>query len=202
MSDYLQGLILGLAYVAPIGMQNLFVINTAAAGTLQQALLTAGTVIFFDITLALGCFLGIGLLLQQFLWLQLVLLLVGGLAVVKIGWGLARTQEVELVQTAERNWLQTAAAACAVTWFNPQAVIDGTLLLGAARASCSEGGREYFIAGVVSASCLWFMSLASVVHFVGGRLSSNVLKNINRICGVVLIFYGLRLLWHFAELLR
>lgn len=36
MSDYLQGLILGLAYVAPIGMQNLFVINTAAAGTLSR----------------------------------------------------------------------------------------------------------------------------------------------------------------------
>ncbi len=201
MSDYLQGLVLGLAYVAPIGMQNLFVINTAAAGTWKQALLTAVTVIFFDITLALGCFFGIGLLLQQSLWLQLILLLAGGLAVIKIGWGLARTQAVELSQTAGRSWLQTAAAACAVTWFNPQAVIDGTLLLGAAQASCSEVGREYFIAGVVSASCLWFMGLANVAYFVGGYFNSGVLKNINRLCGVVLIFYGLRLLWHFAKLL-
>ena len=29
MDFYLQGLALGLAYVAPIGMQNLFVINSA-----------------------------------------------------------------------------------------------------------------------------------------------------------------------------
>ena len=29
LSIYLQGLFLGLAYVAPIGMQNLFVINSA-----------------------------------------------------------------------------------------------------------------------------------------------------------------------------
>ena len=29
MSLYLQGLAIGLAYVAPIGMQNLFVINAA-----------------------------------------------------------------------------------------------------------------------------------------------------------------------------
>lgn len=201
MSDYLQGLLLGLAYVAPIGMQNLFVINTAAAGTLRKALLTAGTVIFFDITLALGCFFGIGLLLEQFLWLQLVLLFAGGLAVVKIGWGLVRTQAVELVHTAGGTWLQTAAAACVVTWFNPQAVIDGTLLLGAAQASCSEGGREFFIAGVISASCLWFMGLAALVQCIGGHLNSTVLKNINRLCGVILIAYGLRLLWYFVDLL-
>ena len=29
MPTYLQGLTIGLAYVAPIGMQNLFVINSA-----------------------------------------------------------------------------------------------------------------------------------------------------------------------------
>ncbi len=202
MSDYLQGLLLGLAYVAPIGMQNLFVINTAAAGTLRQAWLTAGTVIFFDITLALGCFWGIGLLLQRFFWLQMLMLLVGGLAVIRIGWGLACTQKVELIQTENRSWLQTAAAACAVTWFNPQAVIDGTLLLGAAQAACTSCGRYYFIAGVVSASCLWFMGLASAAHCIGGRLNSSILKYINRGCGIVLICYGLRLLWYFVALLR
>lgn len=31
MPTYLQGLTIGLAYVAPIGMQNLFVINNALA---------------------------------------------------------------------------------------------------------------------------------------------------------------------------
>ena len=32
MDIYLQGLTLGLAYVAPIGLQNLFVINSRSAG--------------------------------------------------------------------------------------------------------------------------------------------------------------------------
>ena len=32
MLAYLQGLSLGLAYVAPIGVQNLFVINVPASG--------------------------------------------------------------------------------------------------------------------------------------------------------------------------
>ena len=38
---FLQGLSLGLAYVAPIGMQNLFVINSALSHSLKRALAVA-----------------------------------------------------------------------------------------------------------------------------------------------------------------
>ena len=49
MPTYLQGLTIGLAYVAPIGMQNLFVINSALTQPRRRALLTALIVIAFDI---------------------------------------------------------------------------------------------------------------------------------------------------------
>ena len=78
MPPYLQGLGIGLAYVAPIGMQNLFVINSALTQPRRKALLTALIVIFFDISLALACFFGIGALMSRFAWLQMVILLVGG----------------------------------------------------------------------------------------------------------------------------
>lgn len=60
MLYFLQGLTMGLAYVAPIGLQNLFVINTALSASRPRAFGTAAIVIFFDITLALACFFGIG----------------------------------------------------------------------------------------------------------------------------------------------
>ena len=41
MPPYLTGLGIGLAYVAPIGMQNLFVINSALTQPRHKALLTA-----------------------------------------------------------------------------------------------------------------------------------------------------------------
>ena len=47
ISIYLQGLSLGLAYVAPIGMQNLFVINSAMSQKLRRAIATALIVIFW-----------------------------------------------------------------------------------------------------------------------------------------------------------
>lgn len=66
MNFILQGLLLGLAYTAPIGMQNMFVINAAASSPLKKSLLTAFIVIFFDISLSLACFFGIGRLMALF----------------------------------------------------------------------------------------------------------------------------------------
>ena len=58
MNIYLQGLTMGLAYVAPIGLQNLFVINSALTQKRGRVYLTALIVIFWDISLGLSCFLG------------------------------------------------------------------------------------------------------------------------------------------------
>lgn len=97
MNIFLQGLTMGLAYVAPIGMQNLFVINSALTNKRKRALLTALIVIFFDITLSLACFFGIGTIMQKFKWLQMVILCVGSLIVIYIGISLlrAKTQDLE-----------------------------------------------------------------------------------------------------------
>lgn len=65
MMVFLQGLMMGLIYVAPIGMQNIFVINSALNNGLRRAILTAFIVIFFDVTLALACFFGIGVLIER-----------------------------------------------------------------------------------------------------------------------------------------
>ena len=48
METYFQGFLMGLAYVAPIGVQNLFVINSAITQKRSKALLIALVVIFFD----------------------------------------------------------------------------------------------------------------------------------------------------------
>ena len=65
MPYFVQGLTMGLAYVAPIGVQNLFVIHSALAHPRRRALATAGIVIFFDVTLALACFFGAGAVMQR-----------------------------------------------------------------------------------------------------------------------------------------
>ena len=201
MDFYLQGLALGLAYVAPIGMQNLFVINSALTQTRLRALVTALIVIFFDVTLALACFFGIGLVMQKYPPVQLGILLLGGLVVVYIGVSLLKSSVRQIGGAQQMPLGKTVWAACVVTWFNAQAVIDGTMLLGAFKASMTEAQSLHFLFGVLSASCLWFVTLAMVVLLAGSLLTPRVLGVINKICGAVIAVYGLRLLWHFAEII-
>ena len=202
MDFYLQGLALGLAYVAPIGMQNLFVINSALTQTRLRALVTALIVIFFDVTLALACFFGIGLVMQKYPPVQLGILLLGGLVVVYIGVSLLKSKVSALADIKQMLGLgQTVWQACVVTLFNAQAVIDGTMLLGAFKASMTEAQSLHFLFGVLSASCLWFVTLAMVVSLAGSLVTPRVLGVINKICGAVIAVYGLRLLWHFTEII-
>lgn len=201
MDFYLQGIALGLAYVAPIGMQNLFVINSALTQTHLRALVTALIVIFFDVTLALACFFGIGLVMQKYPPVQLGILLLGGLVVVYIGVSLLKSSVRQIGGAQQMPLGKTVWAACVVTWFNAQAVIDGTMLLGAFKASMTEAQSLHFLFGVLSASCLWFVTLAMVVSLAGSLVTPRVLGVINKICGAVIAVYGLRLLWHFAEII-
>jgi len=202
MKYLLQGLLFGIAYVAPIGTQNLYVINTAAQKSRLQTLKVALITIFFDISLALACFFGIGLLVGRYPVLKGVILLLGSAAVTWIGAGLLRsTPKMEGGSAAEDSIVKTAAACFAVTWLNPQAVIDGTLLLGGLRSSLPEEMSIYFIAGVCIASFTWFNSLAALV--AGFRTKfARALKVINAACGTVLIFYGIKLGYSFLQLVN
>ena len=69
MHIYLQGLTMGLAYVAPIGLQNLFVINSALTQKRSRVYITALIVILWDVSLGVACFLGAGALMQAVPWL-------------------------------------------------------------------------------------------------------------------------------------
>ena len=198
----LQGLTMGLAYVAPIGVQNLFVIHTALTGPRRCALGTAGIVIFFDVSLALACFFGVGAAMEAFPILRGGVLLVGSLVVLSIGVGLLRDKgELEGGTPLPATLPKTISTACLVTWCNPQALVDGTLMLGAFRASLPAAQAAPFICGVGLASCLWFLGLTLVVSLLSCRFTPRVVRLINRVCGVWILFYGGKLLWSFLTMM-
>ena len=197
---FVQGLVLGLAYLAPIGMQNMYVINTALRyGALRTGQVAAITTAF-DISLALSCFFGVGLLLEAIPALRGAMLLAGCLIVVYFGLRLVLSRPPAGRAVVEEPLLKVAIACFAVTWLNPQAVLDGTMLLGGMRAALPTGGATAFIAGVATASCCWFTGLASVVYSFKRAVDGRVLRWINIVCGAVIVLYGLDLGYGFARL--
>ena len=202
MNIYLQGLTMGLAYVAPIGLQNLFVINSALTQKRGRVYLTALIVIFWDISLGLSCFLGAGALIQTLPWLQKVILGLGCLIVIWIGIGLLRSKaSLEGGRDVNVPIWKLISSAFVVTWLNPQAIIDGTMMLGAFRASIPAGTDVFFICGFASASVIWFLTLSTVVSLLGSKFNEKVLNIINKVCGAVIIFYGCKLAWSFLQLM-
>lgn len=202
MEIYLQGLTMGLAYVAPIGLQNLFVINTALTQPRKRVYATALIVIFFDVTLGLACFFGIGALMQASVWLEMAVLLVGSLIVIWIGIGLLKSKKESLDTGKDVNIpiAKVVTTACVVTWFNPQALIDGSMMLGAFKATLPAGTDLFFVGGFASASIIWFLSISTIISLFSARFTPKTLHIINVVCGAVIIFYGLKLLWNFIQL--
>lgn len=196
----LQGLLFGLSYVAPIGTQNLYVINTATRRSKLETYRVALITVFFDISLALACFFGIGLLIERFFILKEIILLLGGAIVTYIGIGLIRSaSQIMDNENVDTSLIKTISSCFAVTWLNPQAIIDGSLLLGGFRASLPPEMSKYFITGVCIASFLWFNSLATFISKFRNKFN-NIIKWINITCGTILIFYGLKLLYSFIQL--
>lgn len=202
MNIYLQGLLLGLSYCAPIGMQNLFVIDTALTQRRRRLYPIIFIVVFFDVTLGLACFLGAGALMEALPWLQKIILGIGSLLVIYIGIGLVRSKaSLDGGRDVNVPLWKAAATACVVTWFNPQALIDGTMMLGAARATLPAHTDAFFIGGFASASVLWFTFLGTAVSLLGSRINEKILTVINKVCGAFIIFYGCKLLYSFVKLM-
>ncbi|RRK09777.1 amino acid transporter [Lactiplantibacillus garii] len=199
MQVFLQGLLFGIVYIAPIGMQNLFVVSTAIEQPLKRALRVALIVVAFDTSLSLACFYGVGKILQSTPWLELAVLLVGSLLVFYIGWGLLRAKEEAMgTMDAEFSYKAAVVTAFSVAWLNPQAIIDGSVLLAAFRVSIPAALSHFFIVGVIIASIVWFFGLTTLISKFKHLMQPRVLLWVNRVCGAVIILYGVKLLATFV----
>lgn len=195
MSGIIQGLLLGFAYVAPIGVQNMYIINTSLRSHRLKALQVTLIMIMFDISLAFACYWGIGLVLDRVDILKFLIQGVGSLALLWIGIGLLRSNpDEEKSENYDKTFHKILAACFVVTWLNPQAIVDGTLLLGSFKASLSNSDSSLFIIGVCLASTTWFLTLHFLVSKFKNVFNARVLKMINVVCGVILIGFSIKLL--------
>ena len=140
--------------------------------------------------------------MQAVPWLQKVILAVGSLIVIWIGIGLLRSKaSLEGGRDVNVPVWKLITSAFVVTWLNPQAIIDGTMMLGAFRATLPAGTDVPFICGFGSASVIWFLTVSTLVSLLGSKFNEKVLNVINKVCGAVIIFYGLKLLYSFVKMM-
>lgn len=188
-----QGFALGMAYAMPIGAQNLYVINSASRGTMSQALRTALIFAAMDISLGVACIVGVGQIVQSHDLARLAIGAIGAGFLLFIGYKLLRKR----VDAADNAPVSLAGslwkAAFLLTWCNPHALIDGSVLLGGYQSTLTVAEIYIFALGLAMASTTWFVSLSTVVHRFRAVVTSRAMTIINRICGAAMIVFGARL---------
>ncbi|MBU7567196.1 LysE/ArgO family amino acid transporter [Weissella sagaensis] len=196
LATLIKGMMIGFAFVAPIGMQNLYVFNNALTNSFKRSLVYVLFVWMADSLFSLAAFFGMGAIISSVTWLRLLVMLIGGGLVIWIGWGILRSaNSVQLNTTGNKLPVKQAfLTAFIVSWANPQALIDGSLLLGALRGTLDKSQVWPFIIGVIMATFIWFNTITIVMNILKERLPKKVLIWVNILSGIIVLVYGAYLL--------
>lgn len=154
---YLRGILIGFAFVAPIGMQNIYMFNNALSNKMSKALLYNFLVWFCDALFSFAAFYGIGALISANEIVKIIVMLIGGALTSYIGFNIIRSAKQTAIgsDSKKQTLKQALMTALIVSWGNPQAMIDGTMMLGASRATLTFEQSILFITGVITASFIW-----------------------------------------------
>ncbi len=193
----LKGLLLGFALVAPIGMQNIYVFNNAFNHSMKRSMLYSLFVWISNTALALVGYFGFGVILNANEIIKQVVMFVGGVLGVWLAWNILKSaRSVDLNEQINQIPVKKAIlTAIVVIWANPQAVIDSSITLSAIRGTLADSAVGMFITGIVMATFIWIMGMTLVINSLKDRLSKKFLIWINVISGIVLLLYGVHLLY-------
>ncbi|WP_288882046.1 arginine exporter ArgO [uncultured Kosakonia sp.] len=197
LSYYLQGLMLGAALILPLGPQNAFVMNQGIRR--QYHLMTALLCTLSDVALICAGVFGGSALLMQSPWLLALVTWGGVLFLLWYGFGALKTAfsrdiDLENEETLRQGRGQIIATMLAVTWLNPHVYLDTFVVLGSLGGQLAEMPKRWFALGTISASFLWFFSLALLAAWLAPRLrTATAQRVINSLVGLVMWFIALKL---------
>jgi L-lysine exporter family protein LysE/ArgO len=208
---YLAGLGLGFSLIIAIGAQNLFVLRQGIRR--EHVLVVALICAVSDAVLIVLGVSGVGLALQALPWLidvvrwaGAVFLVTYGLLAAKRAWrpsgealavGEQGTVEPGVsggpATTTTTRLAPVVLTVLALTWLNPHVYLDTVFLLGTV-ANTHGDLRWMFAAGAVTASFVWFFSLAFGARYLGKWLSTpRAWRILDAIIAVVMIAIGVSL---------
>jgi len=188
---------LGAALILPLGPQNAFVMNQGIRR--QYHIMTALLCTLSDVALICAGVFGGSALLMQSPWLLALVTWGGVLFLLLYGFGalktaFARDIDLENAQALRQGRGQIIATMLAVTWLNPHVYLDTFVVLGSLGGQLAEMPKRWFALGTISASFLWFFSLALLAAWLAPRLrTATAQRVINILVGLVMWFIALKL---------
>lgn len=174
ISAIIHGFILAFGLILPLGVQNVFVFNQGATqprfSRALPVIVTASLCDTFLISLAV---LGVSVIVFGIQWIKFILLLVGILFLLYMGFVTWKSKSNSSL--SEANALspkKQIAFATSVSLLNPHAIMDTIGVIGTSSLSYSGMDKLVFALACIAISWIWFFALALAGRQIG-RLNNS-----------------------------
>ncbi len=163
MSAFIQGFLISMGLIVAIGAQNVYLLKK---GLLKESVFIIALIFFLiDALLIITGVKGIGKILEKFpsffnyiTWFGIIFLLIYGFLALKLAF---KTQTIDLSMKPHKNKkLKVIFTALSISLLNPHVYLDTVMLIGSIGSHYRDSVQNLFIFGAISASFLWFFSLA------------------------------------------
>jgi len=194
-----KGLLLGFSVAAPVGPIGVLCINRTinknfAAGFVSGLGAATADLIY-------GLIAGLGLtaistfLIDQKMWIQLIglvfLIYLGIKTIIK------KDSDIEFKSIVDKGLLKDYFSTLILTITNPITILFFIAVFAGLGLSNTINGFHsvmQLILGVFIGSCVWWLFLSGLTDKLKTRISKHILKRIDLISGILILFFGLLIL--------
>lgn len=196
---FVQGIIIGLTLAVPVGPISLLCIHRTVAGGRLHGILSGFGVATADSFYAAVAFLGLTAVSGMIIGNQAVFRLLAGLALVLVGIQVFRSIPSEPGAGPENpeSYVRDYLSLLAITAANPLTIIFFITILpgfGVVAQGTTLISAVPFVAGVFLGSAVWWIVLCGSLGSVRSRLSTENLRRINQISGILITGIGVVML--------
>jgi L-lysine exporter family protein LysE/ArgO len=196
MLVYFNGLILGLSLIMALGPQNIFLIKQGARR--NHATLSAVVCFVCDIILVCASVAGLHKLLLSHPTLQIWMMWLGSAfllyyAIKALHSAFAKRDQQAVASAHQHNKAQIVLFALGFSLLNPHAIIDSLVIIGSGSSQFPDQELT-FLAGVITASLLWFSSLTVTTRYFADIISKGAIwQMLELLSGLLMAFIGIKL---------
>jgi threonine/homoserine/homoserine lactone efflux protein len=196
---FIQGIIIGLTLAVPVGPISLVCIHRTVAGGRLHGIVAGLGVATADSLYAAVAFLGLTTVSGLIIGHQALFRLLAGIALILVGIRVFRSVPAAVSDgDGQGPYLQDYLSLFAIAAANPLTIIFFITILpgfGVVAQGTTLIAAVPFIAGVFLGSVVWWIILCGSLGSVRSRLSTENLRQINRISGVLITCFGAGMLF-------
>lgn len=207
LTSFITGFLTSLGLIVAIGAQNTFILRQGIRR--EYILLVAVTCFLCDIVLVSLGVLGVGSVINHSKIMMLAMTGTGVLFLIWYGYNALQSawrgnSHLVLSQCDgnKQSWQAVLLTALAVTFLNPNALLDTLVIIGGISTSYIGYTKLVFMAGTLTASFIWFFSLGYLAALLSGYFSNAITWRIlDLLIGVYMLFMACKLFLFVLQLI-